>query len=215
MFVPLLCVRGAVALAMLSTLAVTGQTPVPPAKSEKTEPAKPEARSAEIPLAGLAAPVDPNTYVIGPEDVLAIRVWREQDLSTGVVVRPDGKVTLPLAGDIQAAGLTPTQLTAKVVEAYSKYLNRPEVTVSVQQVQSKRYFITGKVSRSGATPLVTPTTVLDAITMAGGLVEFAKSSKIIIMRGKERLKFNYKEVVKGKNLQQNIYLQPGDYIIVP
>jgi len=214
MFVPSTCLRLALATGMLA-LGAAGQTPAQPPKSEKTEPAKPETRTADIAVAGLAAPVDPNTYVIGPEDVLGIRVWREQDLSTGVIVRPDGKITLPLAGELQAAGMTPTQLTAKVVDAYSKYLNRPEVTVSVQQVMSKRYFITGKISRPGAVPLVTPTTVLDAITMAGGLQDFAKTSKIVIARGKERIKFNYKEVVKGKNLQQNIYLQPGDYIIVP
>jgi polysaccharide export outer membrane protein len=186
-----------------------------PQAPPRTEAEKPAPKTAEIPVQGLAAPVDPNTYIIGSEDVLSVRVWRENDLSVGVVVRPDGKITIPLAGDVQAAGLTPTQLAAKITEAYSKFLNRPEVSVSVQQVQSRRYFITGKVVRPGAVPLVTPTTVLDAITMAGGLQDFAKKSKIVIMRGKERLKFNYNEVIKGKKVEQNINLQPGDYIVVP
>jgi polysaccharide biosynthesis/export protein len=205
--------------AMLLTWAAAAGAQNPPASAQappKTETEKSApAKTAEISVQGLAAPVDPNTYIIGSEDVLAVRVWRENDLSVGVVVRPDGKITIPLAGDVQAAGLTPTQLAAKITEAYSKFLNRPEVSVSVQQVQSRRYFITGKVTRPGAVPLVTPTTVLDAITMAGGLQDFAKKSKIVIMRGKERLKFNYNEVIKGKNLDQNIHLQPGDYIVVP
>lgn len=204
---------------LASAVAAGAQTPAgsapaqAPSKAEAEKSAPP--KTAEIPLSGLAAPVDPHSYIIGSEDVLAIRVWRENDLSVGVVVRPDGKITIPLAGDVQAAGLTPTQLAAKITEAYSKFLNRPEVSVSVQQVQSRRYFITGKVGRPGAVSLVTPTTVLDAITMAGGLQDFAKKSKIVIMRGKERLKFNYNEVIKGKKVEQNILLQPGDYIVVP
>jgi polysaccharide biosynthesis/export protein len=207
--------------ALVLTISLLPAAQNPPAGAPQTAPAKTEAdksapaKTAEIPVSGLAAPVDPNTFIIGAEDVLAIKVWRENDLSTGVVVRPDGKITIPLAGDIQAAGLTPTQLTVKITEAYSKFLNRPEVNVSVQQVQSRRYFITGKVSRPGAVPLVTPTTVLDAITMAGGLQDFAKKTKIVIMRGNDRLKFNYNEVIKGKKVDQNVLLQPGDYIVVP
>jgi polysaccharide biosynthesis/export protein len=204
----------AVALVLFAVAPLVAQQ-APASGPPKTEPEKPAVKTADIPVQGLAAPVDPNSYIIGPEDVLAIRVWRENDLSTGVVVRPDGKITIPLAGDLQAAGLTPVQLTAKVTEAYSKFLNRPEVNVSVQSVQSRKYFITGKVSRPGAIALVSPTTVLDAITMAGGLQDFAKKSKIVIMRGPERLKFNYNEVIKGKNPQQNIFLQPGDYVVVP
>ena len=183
----------------------------PPAKpaAQEAQPAKPGAAQT------LDAPVDPNSYIIGPEDVISIQVWREDNLSRSVAVRPDGKITLPLIGDVQAGGLTPIQVAAKVTEAYSKYVNRPEVIVSVLQVQSRRYSVVGKVNHPGAFPLVTPTTVLEAIVASGGLAEFAKGSKITVLRGKERIKFNYKDVIKGKNLEQNILLKPGDYVIVP
>jgi polysaccharide export outer membrane protein len=161
-----------------------------------------------------AAPVDPKTYRIGAEDVLAIRVWRENDLSSSVVVRPDGKITLPLAGELEAAGLTPEQLTVKVTEALSKFLNKPEVIISVTSVQSKRYFLSGNVGRSGPVPLVTPTTILQALS-ASGLGQWAKKNKIVIMRGTQRIKFNYDDVIRGKKLEQNIYLQDGDHIFVP
>jgi polysaccharide export outer membrane protein len=162
----------------------------------------------------LAAPVDPKTYKIGVEDVLGIRVWREAELSGNVVVRPDGMITMPLAGEIQAAGLTPEQLGQKIAEALSKFLTKPEVIVSVLDVRSKRYYISGNVLHSGPVPLVTPTTVLQALSSAG-LGPWAKRNKIVIMRGTQRLKFNYNEVIKGKKLEQNIFLQDGDHIFVP
>ncbi|MBI4892823.1 MAG: polysaccharide biosynthesis/export family protein [Acidobacteria bacterium] len=185
------------------------QTPNTPAGQDQRQAKEPD---KDEPLT--AAPVDPKTYKIGAEDHLNIRVWRENDLSSTVVVRPDGKITLPLAGEVQAAGLTPEQLTTKVVEALSKYLNKPEVIISVVSVQSKRYYLSGNVGRSGPVPLVTPTTILQALS-AAGLGQWAKKSKIIIMRGTERIKFNYDEVIKGKKLEQNIYLQDGDHIYVP
>lgn len=162
----------------------------------------------------VAAPVDPKSYKIGAEDVLNIRVWRENDLSGNVVVRPDGKITVPLAGEMEAAGLTPEQLTGRVSEALSKFLTKPEVIISVVSVMSKRYYLSGNVSRSGPTPLVTPTTILQALSSAG-LGQWAKKSKIVVMRGTERIKFNYNDVIKGKHLEQNIYLQDGDHIYVP
>lgn len=162
----------------------------------------------------VAAPVDPKTYKIGVEDVLGIRVWREADLSGSVVVRPDGKITMPLAGEIEAAGLTPEQLGQRITEALSKFLTKPEVIVSVLDVRSKRYYVSGNVLRSGPVPLVTPTTVLQALSSAG-LGPWAKKNKIVIMRGTQRLKFNYNEVIKGKKLEQNIFLQDGDHIFVP
>ena len=162
-----------------------------------------------------AAPVDPKKYIIGPEDVLSIQVWREPEFSRNVQVRPDGKFTLPLVGDINAAGLTPDALSQDVVKALSNYLVKPEVTVSVAQVLSKKYYITGEVTRTGQFPLVVPTTILEALTNAGGFKEYAKTKKIIIMRGKERIRFNYNEVIKGKHLEQNILLQDGDYVHVP
>ncbi|MBE0656770.1 MAG: polysaccharide biosynthesis/export family protein [Bryobacteraceae bacterium] len=185
----------------------------------KTEPAKPAQAPGALGQPGLgetavAAPVDPKSYVIGAQDVLGIRVWREPELSGSVAVRPDGKITLPLVGDIDAAGFTPEALTVRVAESLGKILNKPEVTISVVSVQSKRYFLSGKVGRGGGVPLVVPTTVLQALSSAG-LGEWAKKSKIIIMRGTQRIKFNYDEVIKGKKLEQNIFLQDGDHIFVP
>jgi polysaccharide biosynthesis/export protein len=184
-----------------------------------TKPNLAEKDSKETPgpaaPAGLSAPVDPNTYKIGPEDVLYIRVWKEPEFTGSVQVRPDGKFTLPVIGDLPAAGLTPTELAAKVTEALKTQIREPEVMVSLQSVQSKRYYITGEVNRSGIFPLVVPVTVLEALTNAGGFREFAKPNKIKILRGSERIPFNYKEVIKGKKMEQNIQVQNGDYIIVP
>jgi polysaccharide biosynthesis/export protein len=162
-----------------------------------------------------AAPVDPKTYIIGPEDILGIRVWRENELSGGVQVRPDGMITINLIGEVKAAGLTPEQLTSEIVKRLSEMINEPRVMVSVQSVQSKKYYITGEVNRTGAFSLVVPITVLEALTVAGGFRDFANPKNITIMRGKERLKFNYKDVIKGKNMEQNVLLQNGDYIVVP
>lgn len=164
---------------------------------------------------GMTAPVDPNTYRIGPEDVLYIRVWKEPEFSGAVQVRPDGKFTLPVVGDIVASGLTPVELAARVTEALKTQIREPEVMVALQSVQSKKYHITGEVNRSGIFPLVIPVTVLEALTNAGGFREFAKKNKIIILRGQERIKFNFSEVIKGKNLEQNILVKDGDYIVVP
>ncbi len=159
-------------------------------------------------------PVDPKTYEIGLEDVLGINVWKEREFSGEFVVRPDGKITMPLIGDLQAAGTTPEALQGKIAEALTKYLNKPQVIVSVLQVRSKRYFISGEVNRSGPVALVTPVTVMQALS-AAGLREWAKKNKIIIMRGSQRLKFNYNDVVKGKKMEQNVVLQNGDHIVVP
>ena len=185
-------------------------------KKAPVEPAEPPEKKEESSAAtGAAAPVDPKTYQIGPEDVLAITVWREPDVSRLVQVRPDGKITLPLAGELTAGGHTPLQLQEQVTKKLSEFINQPVVNVAVQSVQSKKYYLAGEVNRSGAFPLVVPTTVLEAINSAGGFREFANKGKIVILRGDQRLKFNYNEVIKGKNLKQNIYLENGDHIIVP
>lgn len=159
-------------------------------------------------------PVDPKSYQIGVEDVLGVNVWKEREFSGEFVVRPDGKITMPLIGDLQAAGNTPEGLQGKVAEALMKYLNKPQVIISVLQVRSKRYYISGEVNKSGPVALVTPVTVMEALS-AAGLREWAKKKNIIIMRGSERLKFNYNDVVKGKKMEQNIMLQNGDHIVVP
>jgi len=181
--------------------------PKAPQNTDVTNPNRPS-------TAGVGAAVDPNKYLIGAEDILQILVWREPDLSRMVAVRPDGKITMPLIGDLQAAGLTPEQLKKNLVEALLKYINNPDVTVIVQEVRSKKYYIDGEVSRSGWFPLVTPTTVLEALSNAGGFKEFANQKKIRILRNGAILKFNYKEVTNGKHLEQNIYMENGDHIIV-
>ena len=189
---------------------------VAPATAPTTEEAADKVKKPMGPEAmPTAAPVDPKTFVLGPEDIILVRVWREADLSFAAQIRPDGKITMQLIGDLEAAGKTPEQLRDVIVEKLSEYLNKPEVTVSVQSVQSRRYYIIGEVFRSGAFPLVVPTTVLEALTNAGGFRDFANTKKITILRKGKVLKFNYNEVVKGKNLDQNIRVENGDYIRVP
>ena len=131
------------------------------------------------------------------------------------VVRPDGRITLPLIKEVQAAGQTPNQLAAQIAKRLSEYVKDPQVDVTVMQVRSQKYYITGEVNKTGSFPLAVPTRVLEALTNAGGFRDFANTKKIVILRKGERLKFNYKEVVKGKNPEQNIFLENGDYIIVP
>ena len=171
--------------------------------------------SAAIPT---AAPL-PTDYVIGPDDVLTIVFWREKDLSGDVAVRPDGRISLPLLNDIDAAGLTPEQLRLRVTEAAEKLLETPTVTVVVKQINSRKVFITGQVGKPGPYPLSGPTTVVQLITMAGGVLEYADDKNISILRsegGKQiSLRFNYDEVKKRKKLEQNILLKPGDTVIVP
>jgi len=188
----------------------------PPATKVSPQTVQPQQAEPAKALATppVAAAVDPNTYKIGEGDLLEIRVWREPELSRAVRVRPDGKITLMLVGDVQASGLTPLELQKKCVEALSQVLNAPQVDVSVSAVESKRYFVSGSVGRPGPYALVTPTTMLEAMSTCG-LGEWAKKSKIVIMRGKERIKFNYNQVIKGQHLEQNIYLQDGDHIYVP
>jgi polysaccharide export outer membrane protein len=199
----------------LTPSALLGQASAAAQSQQQPEdpPATPAPKPEEPPLA--AAPVDPKTYVIGIQDVISVRVWRERELSGDFVVRPDGKISMPLAGEIDADGQTPDQLKTKIVGALDSFMNRPEVTLEVRQVNSKRFFMTGEINRPGSYTVISPISVLEAISNAGGLKDFANGKKIIIMRGNERLKFNYKEVIKGKNMEQNILLQPGDHIIVP
>jgi len=163
-----------------------------------------------------AQPIDPKSYLIGPEDVLRIEVYREDALSRMVNVRPDGKITLQLLGDVQAEGLTPERLASQVKEAYSQYIKTPDVIVSVLAVNSKSFTVSGRVNKVGRWPLVTPIRVFDAIGLAGGFQEFANDKDVQIVRGAQRLKFNYKDYVKGKKeaLDQNILLQNGDTVVV-
>ena len=164
------------------------------------------------------ATTDPS-YIIGPEDVLDINVWKEPDMTRVVPVRPDGKISLPLINDVQAAGSTPQQLATAVTGKLRKFLTEPQVTVIVTAINSQRVFVVGEVLRAGAFPLIPGMTVLQALASAGGFTTFADVKKIHVMRlvnGKHtELPFNYREVLKGDNPDQNIKLEPGDTVVVP
>jgi polysaccharide biosynthesis/export protein len=208
------------AAGIVLALSLPGQ-PAQPSKDAK-DPREVAPPTAAAPVAetaptrvGATAAVDPKTYVIEAEDIVSIRVWREPEMSGLFTVRPDGKISLHLVGEVQAGGLTPSQLETKVIEALQTVMNRPQVVVSVQDVRSKRYYISGEVNRPGQYQLVTKITIMEALSMAGGFREFADIKGIKLMRGNERIKFNYKDVIKGKKLEQNIELKPGDHIVVP
>jgi len=165
------------------------------------------------------ATADPE-YVIGAEDVLDISVWKEPDVSRVVPVRPDGKISLPLLNDVQAAGLTPMQLAMSVTERLRKFMQvEPQVTVIVTAINSRRIHIVGEVGRAGTYPMLPNMTVLQALSGAGGFTQFAKQKNIYVLRnenGKQvKFPFNYKDVIKGKRPEQDIVLKPGDTIVVP
>ncbi len=146
-------------------------------------------------------------------------VWKEAEVSRAVPVRPDGKISLPLLNDVQAAGLTPMQLSVVIADGLKKYMNDPQVTVSVSEINSRRIYVTGEVSRAGAFSLLPNMTVLQALSSSGGFTQFARLKNIYVLRiedGKQvKLPFNYKDAVNGKKPEQNVLLQPGDVIVVP
>lgn len=161
-----------------------------------------------------------NDFVIGPDDVLAINVWKEPEVSQTVAVRPDGKISLPLIGDVVAGGLTPKQLEASIKVPLGSFLSAPDVTVIVHEVKSRRITVAGQVAKPGSYVLQTPMTALDAIAQAGGPLEYAKLKSIYVLRtgptGQSiRLRFNYKEVINGRNLSQNVQLEPHDTVVIP
>jgi polysaccharide biosynthesis/export protein len=209
------------ALTLSTGMALAQQIQLPqPQERRGKDDGKPESTVAEIKpqVEGLPASVDPNSYKIGSEDVIKVMVWKEQDLSFVASVRPDGKVTAPLLGELMANGQTPTSFAAVLKEKLSELVNNPLVSVEVLQVRSKKYYITGPgAARTGVFPLVVPTTVLEALTMAGGLSEWADRKKIVIMRGEKRFKFNYDAAIKGKtkkSTDDNILLENGDFVVV-
>lgn len=163
-------------------------------------------------------PNDPK-YAIGPEDVLNVSVWKEPDITQTVVVRPDGRISLPLVNDLQAAGLTPTQLAAEVTAELRRYLADPRVTVVVTQINSQRIYVLGEVNKPGAYALFPGMTFLQALSSAGGFTQFADSKKIYLLRTdndrQAKFPFNYKEVARGRAPEQNVTLKTGDTIIVP
>jgi polysaccharide export outer membrane protein len=183
-----------------------------PAVSRPSDPTAPPANV----VAGVEVP---EHYIIGPGDVLGVVFWREKEMSGDVAVLPDGRITLPLINEISAAGLTPEQLRNQLVEAARQFVKDPTATVVVRQVNSRRVFITGMVQKPGQYPLYQTMTVLQLIASAGGLLEYAKGEDIVIIRREPgqmvSFSFNYKDVMRKKNLHQNIDLKPGDTVVVP
>jgi polysaccharide export outer membrane protein len=197
------------------TSAVYAQGSPPQASPPAAAASRNATPPADLPT-GVPLPAD---YVIGANDVLMIFFWREKDLTGDVTVRPDGRITVPLINDVDAAGLTPDQLRSRVTQAAAKFVQDPTVTVVVKQINSRKVFITGQIAKPGPYDLAGPLSIMQLIAMAGGVHEFADQKKITILRNEGgqliSLPFNYEEMKKRKNLQQNILLKPGDTIIVP
>lgn len=159
-------------------------------------------------------------YVIGDDDMLGINVWKQPELTTSIPVRSDGKISLPLIGEVMASGRTPVQLKNDITALLKTYMSSPDVTVTVLQMNSRKFNILGRVAKPGSYSLTATTTVLDAIAAAGGFQDFAKQTKIYLLRkdskGRtERIAFNYKDVIQGKHPEQNINLRPNDTVVVP
>jgi polysaccharide export outer membrane protein len=189
------------------------------AQSTQGESAVAASSSAQSDTGASSKPHD-ETFVIGNDDVLAISVWKEPELTKAIPVRSDGKISLPLVGEMQAAGRTPLQLEESITAKLKDFITSPEVTVIVQQVNSRKYNVLGEVGKPGSFPLTASTTIMDAIAASGGFKDFAKKSGVYVLRkgpdGREtRLNFNYKDFIKGKNSSQNIRIEPNDTIIVP
>jgi polysaccharide export outer membrane protein len=198
-----------------------GQKPTAPVTAGQ-KPAAPVTTTPPARGAGPVAPAGvtpPPDYVIGPEDILNIVFWREKDLSTEAMVRPDGRISVPLINDVEAAGLTPEQLRERLMSQAQRYVEDANVTVVVKAINSRRVFITGQVARPGPYPLAAPTTVLQLIAMAGGVLEYADDKNIVVMRTENgrptNYRFNYRDVVRQKDLKQNILLKPNDTVVVP
>lgn len=200
--------------------------PKPAPATQPTQPAQP-AQTAAAAATAAAVPTVPTPggvtpppgYLIGTDDILSIVFWKDKDMTTDVTVRPDGKISLSLINEISAAGLTPDQLRERITEESKKYLEDANVTVVVKQINSRKVYITGQVAKQGPYVLNVPTTVMQLISLAGGLQEFADSKNIVVIRtenGRQVAhKVNYKDVLAGKKLAQNIELKPGDTVLVP
>jgi polysaccharide export outer membrane protein len=209
MFV-VLCAAGTIAPAAVSAQSAAGD----PRKMTAPTAAKAAAGAPS----GVAAASLPD-YVIGPHDVLSVLFWRDKDMTTDVVVRPDGNITLPLLNDVRAAGLTPDQLRERIATEAQRYMEDPSPTVVVKEINSRKVFITGQVEKPGPYPLSASMTVIQLIALAGGLKEFADGKNILVMRTdngtQTAYSFDYQQLLKRKNLRQNIELKPGDTVVVP
>ena len=202
----------------LGTTPALAQTPSP-APAAPAPAANAPAPAAAVPNSAPTGVVDPNEYRIGPEDVLQISVWKNEALSRTVPVRPDGKVTLPLLNDIEAAGFTPMQFRDLLIQRLAEYMPTPEVSVIVIDPRSFKVSVMGEVPKPGRYELRSRTTILDMIALAGGLNQFASRTKIFVLRPdgavQKRLPFNYNKAVSAGGEQENFYLQAGDIVVVP
>jgi polysaccharide export outer membrane protein len=202
------------ACSMASGTRASSEHRLPQGKPEETKNAKGQA-TATAPQ----SVAEDSAYKIGPQDVLKIDVWKEEQLTRTVPVRPDGKISLPLLNDVQAVGLTPMELAQAISEQLKKYISNPQVTVSVTEINSRRVYVTGEVTKAGAYALLPHMTVLQALSSSGGFTPFARIKNIYVLRMENtkqiKIPFNYKEAVNGKNPEQNIELLPGDVIVVP
>ena len=175
--------------------------------------------STQSPTSSAKPATRDKNYIIGPEDVLDIDVWKQPNLSRTVPVRPDGKISLPLLGDIQAAGVTPTELGTSIQKMVQKYVSNPQVTVIVTAINSQRIYVLGERNRPGAEQLFPNMTPLQALSAAGGFTQFAKRNQVYVLRREgskeKRYRFDYKAALQGDPSRQTIILQPGDTIIVP
>jgi len=224
----------AVVCASASTSVLAQNKPQEKAKAaDKSKAPAQQAAPAATPAPAIPAPITATApavtaaagvaltpdYVIGSDDVLSVVFWRDKELTADVTVRPDGNISIPLINDVHAAGLTPAQLKDRIAEEAKKYIEDPSVTVVVKDIKSRKVFITGEVRKPGPYPLTGGMSVLQLISVAGGLADYAKAEKISIVRNEggkpQSFKFNYKDVLEGKKLAQNIELKPGDTVIVP
>jgi polysaccharide export outer membrane protein len=192
-----------------ATSQMANQRPQVFVAANRDAPAKPANRSPS------ALP----EYVVGEADVLKVNIWKEPDMSEIAVVRPDGNISLPFVNELKVSGLTPSQIQNVIRDQLKTYLTNPQVTVTVVEIHSKKAFITGEVSRPGEYPLNSETTVLQLIAEAGGFTAFAKRNSVVILRVEnaqpQRLRFNYREVIQGRKIEQNVALHPGDIVVVP
>ena len=204
---------GIVVLALSGS--VLGQTQTGAVRQTQTDPLSTTTSEPHV-----AASSHDKAYVIGDDDVLSINVWKEPELTVSIPVRSDGKISLPLIGEVQASGRTPIQLKNDIAAKLRTYLDAPDVTVTVLQMNSQKFNILGRVLKPGSYPLTATSTVLDAIAAAGGLQDFAKQKNIYILRKTSegdatRIPFNYKDVIRGNHPEENIKLRPDDTIVVP
>jgi len=212
-------IRGSASLVLL--LAAAG-APGSALGANQAEPATAQTVTAQTVIAAEdAASDEAEDYVIGVEDVLFVSVWKNPDLSREVPVRPDGRITLPLIDDVSAVGLTPSRLKDVLTERWKSYITAPEVSVIVTQVNSLKVYMVGEVAKPGILQLKSRTRLLQALSLAGGFTSFADRTRIIVLRNsggsraETRLEFNYKKIVSGDRPEDNIFLKPGDTVIVP